>query len=175
MINSEELKDLKFMIENGFMHNQVAEVLGKSVVEVRKYAHTHQIYSPLKKKEKDGLFFCTKCTTYKTREEFYKNQATTYGITAYCKICHSEYKKLMQKKRRFAEIDAIIEKNKEFEKTKAEATGETKRRCSTCGITKDINDFHWYEKNKSVKKQCKSCRAAYRKKWELKKLEERGY
>ena len=175
MISSEDLKDLKFMVENGFTHSQVAEVLGKSVAEIRKYTSTHQIYSPLRKKEKDGLFFCKNCSTYKTKEEFNKSKATKHGVATYCKVCRREYEKARYKKKRFAEIDAVIAKNKEFEKTKAEATGETKRRCSTCGITKDINNFHWYEKNKSVKKQCKSCHAAYRKKWELKRIEERGY
>ena len=175
MINDEELKDLRFMIEKRFTHSQIAEVLGKSVSEVRKYTSAHQIYSPLNKKEKDGLFFCKNCSTYKTKQEFGNNKKSQHGITAYCKICISEKNRQMRQKMRFAEIDAVIEKNKEVEKTKTEVTGETKRSCSVCGITKDINDFNWRKKNKSVKRHCKSCQAAYNKKWELKRIEERGY
>ena len=175
MISNEELEDLRFMIEKGFTHTQVAEVLGKTTAEVRIYVNVHGIRSPLKKKERNGLFFCKKCSTYKTKEEFYKNKSNPHGISVYCKICDNEDRKTRREKKRFAQIDAIIEKNKEFEKTKSEATGEVKRSCSKCGATKDINDFHWYVKNKSVKRQCKSCEATYKKKWELKRIEERGY
>ena len=175
MISNEELKDLKFMIENGFTYSQAAEVLGKSVVEVRKYGTVHQIHSTFTTREKDGLFFCRQCSTFKTREEFHKNKRSKHDIADYCKVCCREKNKLMHQKRKFAEIDAIIEKNQEPKKTKAEATGETKRECSVCGITKDINEFNWEKKNKRVRKQCKKCQAEYRKKWILKRIEERGY
>ena len=117
MFNNEELEDLKFMIEKGFTQSQAAQVLGKSVLEVRACIKTHGIFSPLKDKEKDGLFFCKKCSTYKTKQEFDNYKKSKHGISTHCKVCRSENYKLLRQKKCFAEIDALIEKSKENEKT----------------------------------------------------------
>ena len=87
----------------------------------------------------------------------------------------SENYKLLSQKKCFAEIDALIEKSKENEKTKEEVFGKKRRSCSVCGITKDIDEFNWNKKYKSLRSQCKKCQSEYKKKWELKRIEERGY
>ena len=175
MFNNEELEDLKFMIEKGFTQSQAAQVLGKSVLEVKACVKAHGIRSPFRDKEKDGLFFCKKCSTYKTKQEFDNYKKSKHGISTHCKVCRSENYKLLRQKKCFAEIDALIEKSKENEKTKEEVFGKKRRSCSVCGITKDINEFNWRKKYESVKTQCKKCQSEYTKKWELKRIEERGY
>lgn len=175
MFNNEELQDLKFMIEKGFTQSQAAQVLGKSVLEVKACVKVHGICSPLRSKEKDGLFFCKKCSTYKTKEEFSIYKKSKHGISSHCKACRKEYANLSRQKKCFAEIDALIERSKENEKTKEEVFGQKRRSCSVCGITKDIDEFNWSIKYKSLRPQCRKCQSEYKKKWELKRIEERGY
>lgn len=175
MFNNEELEDLKFMIEKGFTQSQAAQVLGKSVLEVKACVKAHGIRSPFRDKEKDGLFFCKKCSTYKTKQEFDNYKKSKHGISTHCKVCRSENYKLLRQKKCFAEIDALIEKSKENEKTKEEVFGKKRRSCSVCGITKDIDEFNWSIKYKSLRSQCRKCQSEYKKKWELKRIEERGY
>lgn len=175
MFNNEELEDLKFMIEKGFTQSQAAQVLGKSVLEVKACVKAHGIRSPFRDKEKDGLFFCKKCSTYKTKQEFDNYKKSKHGVSTHCKVCRSENYKLLRQKKCFAEIDALIEKSKENEKTKEEVFGKKRRSCSVCGITKDIDEFNWSIKYKSLRPQCRKCQSEYKKKWELKRIEERGY
>ena len=56
MFNNEEVEDLRFMIEKGFTQSQAAQVLGKSVLEVKACVKAHGIRSPFRDKEKDGLY-----------------------------------------------------------------------------------------------------------------------
>ena len=111
----------------------------------------------------------------RTAAEFDNYKKSKHGISAYCKVCRSENYKLLRQKKCFAEIDALIEKSKENEKTKEEVFGKKRRSCSVCGITKDIDEFNWSIKYKSLRSQCRKCQSEYKKKWELKRIEERGY
>lgn len=175
MLSEEEVLDLKFMIERGFTRKQASEVLGKSVSVISTYIKSHNIKSPLRSKEKNGFYFCPRCKTYKTKEEFHKATCQKNGITTYCKPCASELTIEKYKEKRFAEIDNFINTQKVKEKTKEEMAGCTEKKCSKCKKTKGIDEFNWYKKNEKIRSECRECQNKYRTEWRLKKLEERGY
>ena len=173
VLSEEEVLDLKFMIERGFTRKQVSEVLGKSVPVISTYIKTHNIKSPRSSKEKNGFYFCPRCKTYKTKEEFHKGR--NRGIATYCKPCTCELSRESYKEKRFAEIDNFINAQKVKEKTKEEMTGCTEKKCSKCQKTKGIDEFNWLKKNEKVRPECRECQTKHRTEWRLKKLEERGY
>lgn len=171
----EETDDLKYMVEHGFQRKEIAIILGKSFSDVSNHIKVLGYKSPLKNKEKDGLYFCPGCKTYKEKLEFNKDKYSFYGITTYCAKCGAKRKQESRKKKIFTEVDKHIESIQPPVKIKEEVHGDKFKQCTGCKETKSIEKFNWEKKYKKIQARCINCTRKATREYHSKRAEEKGY
>lgn len=171
----EEVDELIYMVENGFKRKEIVEVLGKSFSDVSNHIKVLEIKSPLRYKEKNGLYFCPFCKTYKEKDEFHKNKNGPHGMNTYCKKCHNERVRESYKEKKFAEINKYIKSVQPEFKTKEEVVGSKFKKCTRCKEIKDVGEFCWHTTYIRIQSHCYQCRSEDTKKYLLKRIEKKGY
>ena len=167
-----EREDLKYMYENGFKIREIAEVLGKSESAIMQEKKYMQLKSPRKHREKDGKIFCFMCKEFKEKSDFYKNSGNIRGYYSRCKECCKKINKEAWENRK---LKKILEKEKEYIKTKEEINKGAYKRCNSCKEIKNVEEFNWYKKYIKIQVYCRECQKKATRKSELKRLEEKGY
>ena len=91
--------------------------------------------------------YCRKCSTNKSREDFYKNRASKDGLAGYCKKCTNSYRIKWQESRPYyyswnSNLKRARERDLPATWTYDELT-ETLEYFGGCAITGDTEDLTW--------------------------------
>lgn len=170
--DEQDLEDLKFMVGEGFIYKEIAQVLGKSLSTITNQIKIMGLVSPRKERQKGDEFFCLKCKQYKIKEDFHKNSNSPYGIRRDCKECHN---KIVRDSYHNRHLKKLLAKEKAEERTKEEIEGSQIKQCTKCHETKNVEEFAWQKKNKKLNTMCKACMAKLNHEYRLKRLETKGY
>ena len=153
----EEINDLKYMVENGFLNIEIAEVLGKSQTNIGYKIKELDLKSPRKFREKNGLVYCISCKEYKPKELFtiIKNKHNnSVSFSSSCKPCKRNYDNERYRNKWLKEIQ---KKESAEIRTKEDINGSTFKLCPKCGELKTVEEFNWNIKYKQLYNMCKTC------------------
>lgn len=146
--------------------------LSKSETSVSRKITSMRKRGDVSPRYQDGMYHCIECGEFKDVDEFYtdnsrKNKLNPLGKEERCKECE---------KKRYPEKHAF--KNEKTPNSKSDLFGNTKI-CNQCGIKKNIDNYSWSNKGKTVYEICNKCRYENDKKniedRTIKRLKKRGY
>lgn len=160
-LNNTDLELLSHMFTHGYKINELLDIFKISRKELQLIIKSKNLISPNRKRKQGDLYFCSKCKSYKSKDNFYKSKHNTHGIQSYCIPCNKVYQK---KKSTFPQL-----------KSKQEIAKSSSKRCSKCGNIKDVEFFSWAIKYKRLNSICKECDCNRNKDLFYKLLEKRGY
>ena len=160
-LNDTDIELLSYMFMHGYTTTELLDIFKISRKELQSIIKSNSLVSPYKNKKQGNLYFCFKCRSYKTKEEFYKSKRSPYCIQPYCIPCKKTYRK---KKDTVPQV-----------KSKREIAKSDSKYCPKCKKTKDIELFSWSKKYKSITSICKECDCNRNKNLAYKLLEKRGY
>lgn len=123
------------------------------------------------KREKDGLLRCSHCKEYKPKNEFIQmSDGSYYYYCNTCKTLLNKEKYLKNKKQKILEQANLIFKNK------VEVNdGKSTKKCSKCGIEKNVENFHWLVKGSKLSPICSECKKIVNAKYNEHSLRTRGF
>lgn len=160
-LNDTDLELLSYMFTHGYKIDELLDIFKISKNELKLIVKSKNLISPSKNKKLGELYFCPKCKSYKSKDNFYKSKYNSHGIFAYCIPCTKMYQK---------------KKSTVFPtKSKQEVAKSSSKCCSRCGKTKDVECFSWLKKYKRLSSICKECDCNRNKDLHYKLLEKRGY
>lgn len=160
-LNDTDLELLSHMYTHGYKINELLDIFKISRKELQFIIKSEGLVSPNRKKKKGDLYFCAKCKSYKSKDEFYKSNHSSNGIQSYCIPCNKIY---LKKKEDVLQL-----------KSKKEIAKSNYKYCSKCQSTKDVELFSWAIKYKLLYSICKECDRNRNKGLAYKLLEKRGY
>lgn len=163
---------LVFAFKHGLTFDEMVEGLENRTKTAIK---DRSVYIGLKRnlppREVDGLYRCSKCKKYKSKEDFILlGNGTLY---CYCNECKREIsrQKYLEKKKSILELKAISK-----EKTKYEINNFKKLKlCSKCKNKKDVDLFHWAVTGEKLSSQCSFCKKESNIKYLQKSQRMKGY
>ena len=168
----EEDDFLSFAFQKGMSFDEMTEVLESRTKDaIRSRSISIGLRRNFPPREKDGLVRCSHCTEYKPKEEYIKLGNGKY----YC-YCN-EYKTILNKEK-------YLKKKKEKAMEKASLSFKTKievnnglgtKKCSRCGIEKNVEDFHWELKGKRLSSMCSECKKEVNAEYTKNSLRTRGF
>ncbi|ENZ02558.1 hypothetical protein HMPREF1092_01793 [Clostridium thermobutyricum] len=152
-----------YMFTHGYTKAELITIFKITEAECNLLINKFNLKSPNRQKKLGDLYFCPLCKEYKSKNDFYKSKNSNHGIFTYCIPCHKTY----YKKRKLQPKNRII--------SKAEIAKIKYQTCSSCNITKPIEEFNWGKKYIYVSTRCKECDKKSSKKSYYNLLEKRGY
>ena len=170
--NEDEVESLKLLLLDGQKVKRIVEILKRSEPSIRKKMRRLGLKSPLGDKEQNGLYFCSKCSKYKTKEEFgvNNNKNNKHHIRTYCLDCEKQYIKDLKNEKLNRLYNPFG-----IEKTKEEVYGASTKVCSCCKVEKNINEFNWQKRYHKVSSICTKCMKKKAKEYEIKRILKKGY
>ena len=108
---------------------------------------------------------CTKCKRELDTSNFYKDKGSKDGLSCWCKQCQSQYRK--------DNIDKILKREREYEKTRQRPTkrpaeyfidrsNENLKYCVRCHVFKDFGEFNKDKNGKyGLSSWCRQCQSEY--------------
>lgn len=171
----EQIDDLMYMNEQAFTRKEIKEVLNKPLYQINNKMKELGIRSPIRYKEKDGLYYCPDCKEYKPKEEFYRFSRSKHGISSHCKKHVQARQKDNYQRKKFDDISKKIADSTQPKKSKLEINGSPKRKCCTCKKTLSVELFNWKKTGISLQAFCKDCHKKNTRKSYEKRLREKGY
>ena len=123
------------------------------------------------KREKDGLLRCSHCGKYKPKSEYIQMSNGSYYY--YCNTCKTELNKekyLKKKKEK-----SLEQANKFFKDKVTVNNGKKTKICCTCGIEKNVEEFHWEIRGKKLSPMCRTCKKIANSKYNDKSLRTKGF
>jgi|SRR5699024_111985 len=91
--------------------------------------------------------YCRKCSTNKSREDFYKNRASKDGLSSYCKSCMRSYRKKWEEDKPY--YSTLTNQNSRAKKVGLPATWTYEELTETldyfkgCALTGDTENVSW--------------------------------
>lgn len=168
----EEDSFLEFAFQKGMSFDEMEEALeGRTKNAIKSRSILKGLRRNFPKREVDGLLRCSHCKNYKNKDEFILlGNGKYYCYCNECKTALNKEKYLRKKK------EKVMQESSDVFKNKIEANnGVNTKRCSRCGIEKDVEDFHWKIKGKKLSSYCNECKKIINAEYQEKSLRTRGF
>lgn len=153
--------------KEGYSMEDISLGLDRTIKAVK---YRVKILGLIEPREKNSLWRCAKCKEYKNIESF-KINSKNGTPRSYCIECNKiNAREYYIRKKLGNELS-----QRPIEKSKEEVHGSSDKKCTMCGEVKNVNEFPWNRKYKSLIARCSKCHARKTKEYETKRFREKGY